>query len=234
MVQAQVNQGVSLWITSRAFALTCPVPSHASQPPFPQYFTLYCLDTLILTMEHYLLPMSSSLQPAIPADTVLGIRIRYLTDPSATIKSLSEETGIKAYKVASLLKGPQYDAFKQAFHDAQASAARDKLASYSEDAAVLWRQSMLPASMKGDHRPMKDLLIANKVIDPQASAPHVTIQVGLALDLGSALTLGDGLQLGPKGQAIGIGPLIDAAMEPAPAIPAEGAIPADPSPLPDK
>jgi len=127
-------------------------------------------------------------ETSIPLEVVMSIRTRYLLDPLATIKSLSEETGIKAYKVASLLKGPQFDAFKQAFHEAQANAARDKLASYSEDAALMWRQSFPAAVAKGDHRPMRDLLIANKIIDPQATAPHVTVQVGLALDLGAVLS----------------------------------------------
>lgn len=110
-----------------------------------------------------------------------AIRLTYLSDPACTIKTLAEHYQVPLYKVSDCLKGPQYDAFKADFHKAIAGLAKDKLATLSEQAVELWGKAMAPASAKGDHRPMKDLLVANRIIDQGTQQPHVTVLIGLSL-----------------------------------------------------
>lgn len=148
---------------------------------------LYCVPSIQLSTPHNLVMTPE--KPPLTIAQVTAIRFSYLLDESATIKSLAEEYELPQYRVASLLKGKDFDAFKDDFHATMTDAARNILQRSAEQAALLWQKSMLPAALKGDHRPMKDLLTAIKAIDPEAKAPALTIQIGLSLsDAGALLT----------------------------------------------
>lgn len=122
-------------------------------------------------------PEPSPLTPA----QVTDLRLKYLTDETSTIKSLAQELGLPVYRVSSLLKGKDFDAFKESIQKTVVSLAKDKLHSHAEKAAELWGKAMPVAASKGDHRPMKDLLTAIHAIDSEAKQPLVTVQIGLSV-----------------------------------------------------
>lgn len=121
--------------------------------------------------------------PSLTVAEVTEIRLQYLTDPSMTVLELSKIWGLPTYRIASVLKGKDFELFKTQFQEGLALLARDKLLSASELAADYWIKAMPAASAKGDHRPMKDLLAANRVIDltPSQQSP-VVIQIGISAD----------------------------------------------------
>lgn len=120
--------------------------------------------------------------PPLTQTQVNEIRLKYLTDPQATIASLSAELDVPTYFLSKYLKGKDFEAFKTSFQETMATLAKDKLLAASELAAQKWVESLGPASLKGDHKPMRDLLAANRVIDltPKAQSP-VVVQIGIAL-----------------------------------------------------
>lgn len=109
--------------------------------------------------------------------------MQYLTDPTMTISELAKVWQLPQYRIASLLKGKDFEDFKRVFQESIADMARDKLLSASELAADEWIKTLPIARSKGDHRPMKDLLAANRVIElsPSAQSP-VVIQIGINTD----------------------------------------------------
>lgn len=118
--------------------------------------------------------------PPLPPHIVNEIRFRYLTDETMTIAKLAELYQHPAHRVSSLLKGKDYDTFKATVQQTLRQAAVDRLVSSAEKAADLWAAAMPIAAARGDHRPMKDLLIATKAIDATAQAqPMVVVQVGI-------------------------------------------------------
>lgn len=117
--------------------------------------------------------------PLLTHSQIALLRFRYLTEETATVKSLAEETGLPRYRVASLLKGADFDSFRDGLHASMAQQAQTILARSAEQAAQQWVRAMGPAADKGDHRPMRDLLTAVHAIDPEASAPTLVVQIGV-------------------------------------------------------
>lgn len=120
--------------------------------------------------------------PPLTAEQQSAIRMSYLSDHSQTIKQLAEQYQVPQHRIAALLKGPEYDAFRSQFQSAMAQLAQDKLHTLQEAAVDLWAKAMPAAAAKGDHRPMRDLLQATKAIDQHQQPPQVTVNIGLSLD----------------------------------------------------
>lgn len=159
------------------------------------------------------------LTPPLTTGEIATLRFRYLTDETATIKALAADYGQPPYKVAQLLKGADYDAFKAEAQAIIRTAAADRLAAASEDAAALWLKSMPIAAARGDHRPMKELLIATKAIDPQSAAPQVVVQVGISL---ADVLLPGAHALPPAIDAV---PIVYAALHPSTDVPVDAVAP---------
>lgn len=96
------------------------------------------------------------------------------------MQGLAKQFGIGTHIIAQLLTGPEYESIREQIHKTTIQAVRDRLHSASEEASAKWIAAMGPAALKGDHRPMKDLLLANRVIDPdKGTSPAVVIQIGV-------------------------------------------------------
>ena len=113
-------------------------------------------------------------------DVIFAIRYTYLTDPNATMSQLSHQFHVGLHVIAQLLNGPEYESIREQVHKTTTQSVRDRLHAASELASQKWVESFTPAAKKGDHRPMRDLLQANRVIDvTQGITPPVVIQIGV-------------------------------------------------------
>ncbi len=110
----------------------------------------------------------------------LEIQTAYLSEPGATQKGLAQQFGRNRETIANALKGPEFDQLKAVVHKALAEQARDVLKQNRVRAAKKWSgEAIDAAAKKGDHKPMRDLLEATGVIEPDAkSHTHVEIFVG--------------------------------------------------------
>lgn len=145
-------------------------------------------------------------------DVIFAIRYTYLTDPTATMATIGQTFQLSTAIVAQLLTGPEYEAIRDQIHKTTTQAVRDRLHAASELAADKWIQSFGPAAAKGDHRPMKDLLIASKVVDvDKGTTSPVVIQIGI------------------QAGSVAIVPVPPSSIQPVPNPP--GALPACPVPL---
>lgn len=96
---------------------------------------------------------------------------------TATIATLLSQ-GLSVQEVAELVsRSPQTV-------QRVAGQAKELLKAASVDAVGDWIYASKVAAQKGDHRPARDLLLANKIIDVQTQAtqgPSVHVQIGFAL-----------------------------------------------------
>lgn len=117
----------------------------------------------------------------LPPATVTEIRFRYLTEESLTIAQLAKDYQHPAHRIASLLKGKDWENFRTMVQQTLKQAAVDRLTAAAESAAIAWTKAIPVAQARGDHRPMKDLLIATKAIDAATQAvPQVVVQIGIS------------------------------------------------------
>lgn len=113
-------------------------------------------------------------------DILFAIRYTYLTDPAATFKTLASQFDVGTHLIAQILSGPEYESIREQIHRTMTHTVRDRLHAASELASQKWIESFGPAALKGDHRPMRDLLVANKVVDiDKGIGTPVVIQIGV-------------------------------------------------------
>lgn len=124
-----------------------------------------------------------SYKPPLTEGQILELRILYLTDPDITLSILGERFDRTPSAIGRYLTGPDYDQMRDTIHGSMAGQARDILGRGAEQAAILWSgKTLARAADKGDHRPMRDLLLAVGAIKAAAEdAPPLTIQIGVSL-----------------------------------------------------
>lgn len=117
--------------------------------------------------------------PTLTDGQVWLLRYTYITDPNATLPYLATLYAISAYRVAQYLSGPAYELVKAEVQRDSVAKAKDMLLSLTEEATSAWRTAMPVAAKKGDHRPARDLLMANRVVERHDTTPAVSIVIGV-------------------------------------------------------
>lgn len=110
------------------------------------------------------------------------------------ISQIAAKTGRTRETIGKVLKDPETDALRKDVNAARRKGALDRLSGSVATAADRWVESMDVAAKKGDHRPMRDLLLSEKVIEPIGDSHGG----GLVVQIGGGSNVKIGLLVAPS------------------------------------
>jgi hypothetical protein len=112
---------------------------------------------------------------AVTDEEALDIRVWYLAD-GMNFSQIARKTGRTRETVAQVIKDPATDALRTIIHEEKVQRAKAKLRAHVDTAAEAWVRAVDIAADKGDHKPAKELLLTERVIDP-VGEPSAAFQV---------------------------------------------------------
>ena len=82
------------------------------------------------------------------------------------ISQISRKTGRTRETIAQVIKDPATDALRTIINEEKVARAKAKLRANVDTTAEAWVRAAYIAADKGDHKPAKELLLTERVIDP--------------------------------------------------------------------
>jgi hypothetical protein len=144
---------------------------------------------------------------AVTQAEALDIRLMYLSD-GLSISELARRSGRTRETISKVVKHPDTGDLRKIVEAEKVERAKQKLRAAVDVAAQGWVDAIPVAAQKGDHRPAKDLLLTEKVVEPvvaDRSGGGIVVQIGISaadvrlgvyrledLRLGDSLILEDG------------------------------------------
>lgn len=101
-----------------------------------------------------------------------------------SISQIARDTGRSREAIRGVLQARETEDLRQVVQREKRERARMRLAANTDKAADAWIKSLDIAADKGDHRPAKDLLLTERVVEPvgaDASAPLIVSINGIHL-----------------------------------------------------
>jgi hypothetical protein len=95
------------------------------------------------------------------------------------ISQIARRTGRTRETIGNVLRDPITKQLQEQMRAEKRERARQTLAASVDSAADAWRDTVAIAAKKGDHRPAKDLLLYEGVINPpNGGAGQVVVYIG--------------------------------------------------------
>lgn len=95
----------------------------------------------------------------------------------ASISEIARRTGRNRETIANVVRSDDTRELAQQLESESRDAALRVLRGTSEQAARAWRKAIDTAADKGDHRPARDILLHNGVIQPLNGPTNIGVQV---------------------------------------------------------